>query len=89
MSKPEALYDELKILIVETLSLEEITPSEIETDASLFVEGLGLDSIDALELAMMLEERYGVTLDDDPDKNREIFASVKSMAAFVSENRAE
>ncbi len=88
MSKPEALYDELKILIVETQSLEEITPSEIETDASLFVEGLGLDSIDALELAMMLEERYGVTLDDDPDKNREIFASVKSLAAFVSENRA-
>ncbi len=83
------MYDELKILIVETLSLEEITPSEIETDASLFVEGLGLDSIDALELAMVLEERYGVTLDDDPDKNREIFASVKSLAAFVSENRLE
>ncbi len=83
------MYDELKILIVETLSLEEITPSEIETDASLFVEGLGLDSIDALELAMMLEERYGVTLDDDPDRNREIFASVKSLAEFVSENRAE
>ncbi len=83
------MYDELKILIVETLSLEEITPSEIETDAPLFVEGLGLDSIDALELAMMLEERYGVTLDDDPDRNREIFASVKSLAAFVSENRSE
>ena len=89
MSKPEAFYDELKILIVETLSLEEITPAEIETDAPLFVEGLGLDSIDALEIAMVLEERYGVTLDDDPDKNREIFASVKSLAAFVSENRAE
>ena len=83
------MYDELKILIVETLSLEEITPSEIETDAPLFVEGLGLDSIDALELAMVLEERYGVTLDDDPDKNREIFASVKSLAAVVSENRLE
>ena len=89
MSKPEALYDELKILIVETLSLEEITPPEIETDAPLFVDGLGLDSIDALELAMVLEERYGVTLDDDPDKNREIFASVKSLAVFVSENRLE
>ena len=89
MSKPEELYDELKILIVETLSLEEITPPEIETDAPLFVEGLGLDSIDALEIAMVLEERYGVTLDDDPDRNREIFASVKSLAAFVSENRLE
>jgi acyl carrier protein len=89
MSKPEALYDELKILIVETLSLEEITPPEIETDAPLFGDGLGLDSIDALELAMVLEERYGITLDDDPDKNQEIFTSVKSLAAFVSENRLE
>ena len=89
MSKPEALYDELKVLIVETLSLDEITPPEIETDAPLFVEGLGLDSIDALELAMVMEERYGVTLDDDPDKNQEIFASVKSLAEFVLENRSE
>ena len=87
MSKPEAIHDELKIMIVETLSLEEVTASEIETDAPLFVEGLGLDSIDALELAMVMEERYGVTLDDDPDKNRAIFESVRTLAAFVSENR--
>lgn len=86
MPEPEALYDELKKLIVDTLSLE-VAASEIETEAPLFVEGLGLDSIDALELAMVLEERYGVTLDDDPDRNREIFESVRSLAVFVSENQ--
>jgi acyl carrier protein len=81
-----ALHDELKQLIVETLALEDITPAEIETDAPLFVEGLGLDSIDSLEIAMVLEERYGVTLDDDPDANRAIFESVRSLGVFVSEN---
>jgi acyl carrier protein len=77
----------LKDLIVDTLALEDITPAEIETDAPLFVEGLGLDSIDSLEIAMVLEERYGVTLDDDPDTNRKIFESVRSLGVFVTENR--
>jgi acyl carrier protein len=77
----------LKNLIVDTLALEDITPAEIETDAPLFVEGLGLDSIDSLEIAMVLEERYGVTLDDDPDTNRKIFDSVRSLGVFVTENR--
>ena len=89
MSTPEALHDELKKLIVETLALEEVTPSAIETDAPLFVEGLGLDSIDALELAMVLEERYGVTLGEDPDQNRETFYSVGTLAAFILESRSE
>lgn len=88
MSTPEELYDDLKALIVETLDLEDVSPGEIETDAPLFVEGLGLDSIDALELAMVLEERYGVSMDDDPEKNEQIFRSVRSLAAFVSQNRA-
>jgi len=78
---------ELKELIVETLALEDVTAAQIENEAPLFVEGLGLDSIDSLEIAMVLEERYGVTLDDDPDTNREIFQSVKSLGAFVAENR--
>jgi acyl carrier protein len=81
------IYNELKDLIVDTLALEDITPAEIETDAPLFVEGLGLDSIDSLEIAMVLEERYGVTLDDDPDTNRKIFDSVRSLGVFVTENR--
>jgi len=87
--KLEDLYVELKKLIVEAVALEDVTAAEIETDAPLFVDGLGLDSIDALEIAMVLEERYGVTLDDDPDRNREIFESVKSLATFVAENRVQ
>jgi acyl carrier protein len=87
VSNDEAIHDELKALIVDTLALEEVTAAEIETDAPLFVEGLGLDSIDSLELAMVLEERYGVILEDDPEKNQEIFKSVRSLAAFVSENQ--
>ena len=77
---------ELKKLIVTTLELEDVTPEAIESDAPLFVEGLGLDSIDALELAMVLEERYGVQLSEDPDENQKIFESVRSLAAFVVEN---
>jgi acyl carrier protein len=88
MQRNEGLEAELKKLIVEALVLEDIAPEEIETDAPLFVEGLGLDSIDALELAMALEERYGVKIEDDPDENRRIFASVKSLADFVSAQRA-
>lgn len=87
MSDNTLIHNELKEFIVETLALEDITAAEIETDAPLFVEGLGLDSIDSLEIAMMLEERYGVTLDDDPDTNREIFDSVRSLGVFVTENR--
>jgi acyl carrier protein len=81
------LETEIKALIVEALALEDVAPDEIETEAPLFVEGLGLDSIDALELAMALEERYGVTIDDDPDRNQQIFASVQSLAAFVTDQR--
>ena len=87
MSDHESLHAELKKLIVETLALEDTTPDEIETDAPLFGEGLGLDSIDALEIAMVLEERYGVTLDDDPESNQRIFESIQSLAAFVAESR--
>ena len=88
MQRNEGLEAELKKLIVEALVLEDIAPEEIETDAPLFVEGLGLDSIDALELAMALEERYGVKIEDDPDENRRIFASVKSLADFVTSQQA-
>ena len=82
-----ALHDAIKKLIVDTLVLEDVSPAEIKTDEPLFGEGLGLDSIDSLEIAMVLEEQYGVTLDDDPDTNRDIFHSVGSLASFVTENR--
>ena len=87
MHETTALHDELKSLIVDTLFLEDVTAEEIETEAPLFGDGLGLDSIDSLEIAMVLEERFGVTLEDDPDANREIFFSVASLAKFVLENR--
>jgi acyl carrier protein len=83
----EALEAELKELIVECLALEDISPKEIETAAPLFVEGLGLDSIDALELAMALEERFGVKIGEDPEENQRIFTSVQSLTGFVEENR--
>ena len=88
MASASGLEAEIKALIVEALALEDVRPEEIETEAPLFVEGLGLDSIDALELAMALEERYGVKIGDDPEENRKIFASVRALAAFVSENRS-
>ncbi len=87
MLERESLQAELNNLIVETLALEDTTPEEIETDAPLFGDGLGLDSIDALEIAMVLEERYGVTLEDDPEANQQHFESVRSLAAFVVESQ--
>jgi acyl carrier protein len=87
VSEHESLHAELKKLLIETLALEDTTPDEIETDASLFGEGLGLDSIDALEIAMVLEERYGVILEDDPESNQQIFESIRSLTAFVVESR--
>jgi acyl carrier protein len=89
LSKSEALEDEIKKLIIELLALEDVTPADIEPEAALFVEGLGLDSIDALEIAMALEERYGVKIGEDPEQNQQIFASVRKLAAFVSENRVQ
>ena len=89
MRMSEEIELELKKLVVETLALEDVSPENIDPSAPLFVEGLGLDSIDALELAMVLEERYGVQLGEDPDENREIFHSIGSLAAFVAANRSD
>ena len=85
----ESLEHEIKELIIEALALEDVTIDEIEPDAALFVEGLGLDSIDALELAMALEDRYGVKIGDDVEENAKIFASVRELATFVNENRVQ
>lgn len=89
MEAIEVLAGELKQLIIEALVLEDIEVSDIVTDAPLFGAGLELDSIDALELAIALEERYGVTIDEDPEKNEQLFASVSSLACFVNENRTQ
>jgi len=87
LGEQETLHEELKGLIVEALALEDTLPSMIDTDAPLFGDGLDLDSIDALEIAMVLEERFNVLVDDDPEKNQEIFASIRSIAKFITENR--
>jgi len=87
MSELAGLELELKKLIIEALALEDIEPDDIVTGEPLFVEGLGLDSIDALEITMVLEERYGVQIEDDAEQNKKIFASVAALAAFVAANR--
>ena len=78
----QALEDEIKGLIIRTMSLEDIAPDDIDPTASLFNEGLGLDSIDALELGLALQKQYGLVL-----AARRHFASVRSLSAFVAANR--
>jgi acyl carrier protein len=83
----EDLELRIKQVIVEALMLEDVKPENIETDAPLFVEGLGLDSIDALELAVALHAEFGIRTKADDERNREIFHSVASLAKFISEER--
>ena len=77
---------ELKQEIIKALNLEDMTPDEIETDAPLFGEGLGLDSIDALELIVLLEKKYGIKL-ANPAEGKAIFKDVATIADYVSKNR--
>ena len=78
---------ELAHLIVECLNLEGITPTKIDPEARLFGEGLGLDSLDMLELSMAVEQKYGVKLrSDDPD-NAKIFASLRSLSQHIQTHR--
>jgi acyl carrier protein len=80
------LKSELKNLIVTTLRLEEVKPDEIRDDAPLFGEGLGLDSIDALELVVALEKTYDVIIENE-DVGRTAFASIEALADFVLEKK--
>lgn len=83
----EALESEIKALIVEALMLEDVKPEEIDPEAPLFVEGLGLDSIDALELAIAIDKKYGVKIKAEDENTREVFRSVRSLAAHVAATR--
>jgi acyl carrier protein len=85
----ESLEEQLKDLIVEALALEDVDPSEISTEEALFVEGLGLDSIDALELALAIQEKFGVATAPDDERNRELFYSVKTLADFIRAEGAQ
>ena len=78
------LEQEIKELIIEALMLDDVKPADIDPDAPLFVDGLGLDLIDALELAMAIDKRFGVRIRADDEANRKIFASVKNLAAHVA-----
>ena len=81
------MLNELKSLLVSELNLEDITPDQIDADAPLFGEGLGLDSIDALELAVILDKKYGIKIQSSDDRNEQIFSSLSALATFILENR--
>lgn len=82
------LIGKLKTQIIEALNLEDMTISDIDTEAPLFGSGLGLDSIDALELIVLLEREYGIKL-TNPAEGKEIFRSVATIADYVSKNRTK
>jgi acyl carrier protein len=83
------VIDELKKLLIEGLRLEEITPDDIDPGAPLFGAGLGLDSIDALEIGVMLDRTYGVKIASGDERNPEIFASLNALADFVTAHRSK
>jgi acyl carrier protein len=85
----DTLEAQLKQLIVDTLALEDVTPESIETDAPLFGEGLGLDSIDALEIALAVHSKFGVRTAANDERNREYYYSIRSLADFIRSKQAE
>lgn len=84
----ETLIEKLKGEIIEQLNLEDVTPGDIDPDVPLFGEGLGLDSIDALELIVMLEKNYSLRIEDSK-VGRKVFHSVRTMAEYIKENKPE
>jgi len=84
--KNMSLKEEIKTHIIEQLNLEDLTVADIEDDAPLFGDGLGLDSIDALELIVLLDTHFGIKV-ADPEQGKDIFTSVNTMAEFIEKNR--
>ena len=78
----------LKQQIIEALNLEDITPADIQDDAPLFGEGLGLDSIDALELFMLLDKQYGIKL-QNKEEGKQVFRSINTMAEYIEQHRTK
>jgi acyl carrier protein len=83
------IANEIKTFIIKTLSLEDISTEDIDTDAALFGEGLGLDSIDALELGVALQKRYGIKIDTDSEGLKDWFQSVRSLSNFIQQEQAK
>jgi acyl carrier protein len=84
----QTLEQEIAQLIIDTLNLEHLTAADIAVDQPLFGDGLGLDSVDALELALALQKHYAIRIDSDVKESRKHFATVASLAAFVQEQRS-
>jgi len=87
MSAQSPAEHELAQLLVESLNLEGVDAAQIDPEAPLFGDGLGLDSIDALELALAISKQYGFQLRSDSDENRRIFASLRALSAHVEQHR--
>ncbi|PWC77931.1 phosphopantetheine-binding protein [Azospirillum sp. TSH64] len=85
----EKLERELKVLIVDALKLEDIAPEDIDSEEPLFNDGLGLDSIDALELGVALRKTYGIKIESVTDDVKQHFANVRSLARFIQSQHAE
>lgn len=83
-----SLEQELKAFIIEALELEDITSDDIDENEPLFVDGLGLDSIDALELGMALKKKYSLSLGNNKEENKKHFYSVKTLADFIRNSQA-
>ena len=84
----KTLEQEIRELIVSAMSLEDIAPDDIDVEAPLFNEGLGLDSIDALELALAISKQYGFQLCSDNEDNRRIFASLRALSEHIQQHSA-
>ncbi len=82
----DELILKLKNEVIEQLNLEDIKPEDIDADAPLFGEGLGLDSIDALELIVLLEKNYGIKI-EDPKDGKKVFHSIRTMAEYITEHK--
>lgn len=84
----EELKEQLKLQIIDAVNLDGMTPGDIEDDAPLFGEGLGLDSIDALELIVLLERNYGIKL-ANPAEGKDVFKSISTLAEYVAAHRCK
>jgi acyl carrier protein len=82
MMTQDELIEQLKTQIVEAVSLEDVKPSDIDSDAPLFIEGLGLDSIDAIELIRLLDKKYGIKI-ENPQQRKEVLKSIRTMAELI------
>ena len=82
----EELLEKIKLQVIEVLNLEDVETSDIDSDSALFGDGLGLDSIDALELIVLLEKQYGIKI-EDPKDGKKIFFSIRTIAEYIEEKK--